>query len=159
MASTTTHAEAPQARDVTTTLHLSAEPAAVYAAVIDPRRWWSRTITGETDHVGAEFFFEVPGVHRTLFRITAAEPGRRVAWHAAEAWMGFVADPEEWTGTDVTFEIVPRGGGTDLHFTHRGLTPDVECYDACSTAWTSYLHASLANLAEGRPGDPNQEGR
>jgi uncharacterized protein YndB with AHSA1/START domain len=138
---------------------LNASPEVVFAAINDPRRWWSEQIDGVTDRIGGEFVFEVPGIHFTRFEITELDPGRAVAWHAAEARLSFVADTEEWTGTDVRFELTPQGEGTGLTFRHVGLTPDVECYDVCSVAWSSYLHGSLARLAEQGVGDPNQERR
>jgi uncharacterized protein YndB with AHSA1/START domain len=141
----------------TTTLQLAAEPHAVFEAVNDPRAWWSAGLEGVTDELGAEFVFEVPGIHFTRFRIIELEPDSRVVWHAEEARLTFVEDEEEWTGTDVRFELIPRDGGTELRFTHLGLVPEFECYDACSTAWSSYLHGSLARLAETGVGDPNQE--
>lgn len=141
----------------TTTLLLDATPAAVFDAVNDPRAWWSAGITGVTDRLGGEFVFEVPGIHFTRFRVTESVPGERVVWHAVEARLTFVADAEEWTGTDVRFDLTALDGGTELRFTHDGLVPEVECFDACSVAWTSYLHGSLGRLAVGDAGDPNQE--
>lgn len=144
-------------RSFTTTLALEAAPDAVFAAIADPRAWWSAGITGETSALGGEFVFEVPGIHFTRFTITDRVPGERVVWHASEARLSFVSDADEWTGTDVRFELTPREGGTELRFTHVGLVPRAECYDACTTAWTSYLHGSLARLAVTGIGDPNQE--
>lgn len=141
----------------TQTLLLDARPEAVFAAVANPRAWWSEQIEGVTDRLGGEFVFEVPGIHYTRFTITEFEPNAAVAWHTEEARLTFVADQEEWTGTDVLFELTPRDGRTELRFSHRGLVPEFECYDACSTAWSSYLAGSLARLAETGVGDPNQE--
>jgi hypothetical protein len=31
-------------------------------------------------------------------------------------------------------------------FTHEGLVQDVECYDACTDAWSGYILGSLRNL-------------
>ena len=50
---------------------------------------------------------------------------------------------DEWIGTQVIFEITEEGGRTQLVFTHKGLTPEMECYDACSSAWSQYLKEKL----------------
>jgi uncharacterized protein YndB with AHSA1/START domain len=141
----------------TVVLQLDALPAVVFRAIADPRRWWSEQIVGDTDRLGGSFVFEVPGIHFTRFTITRFEPDSLVVWHADEARLTFVADQGEWTGTEVRFELTPRDGGTELRFIHVGLVPDFECYEACSTAWSSYLSGSLARLAETGLGDPNQE--
>jgi len=141
----------------TTTLQLAADPHVVFEAINNPRRWWSADIEGVTDELDGEFVFQVPGIHFTRFRITELVPDRRVVWHAEEARLSFVADTEEWTGTDVHFDVTPNASGTELRFTHVGLVPESECYDACATAWTSYIRGSLAGLVQTGIGDPNQE--
>ena len=62
-------------------------------------------------------------------------PNTKVVWHVLANEFNFVKDKTEWTGTDVVFEIADRGDGTELRFTHLGLTPTYECYDVCSDAW------------------------
>jgi hypothetical protein len=147
-----------QAQDFTVGVRVAADPAATFAAVADPRGWWSRDIEGETDRLGGTFEFGVPGVHRSVQRISAFDPDRLVEWEVTDAELTFVADTREWVGTRIRFELAPAPeGATDVTFTHVGLTPDVECYDACSTAWTSYVTTSLRALAETGAGRPDQE--
>jgi hypothetical protein len=143
--------------DLTFTFHVDRTPLEAYAAVIDTRSWWSQTITGETDRVGGDFEYEVPGVHYSKIRVVELEPGVRVRWRVVDAHMTFVADPTEWTDTEVLFEFEPTTTGTRVRFTHFGLTPEVECYDACNTAWGSYVGTSLRGLIEDGVGLPNQE--
>lgn len=137
---------------------IDAPADAVFAAVANPRAWWSRDIVGDTDRLGAEFAFEVPGVHRSHQRVSAFEAPRLIAWDVVDAELTFVADPAEWVGTSIRFEISPADERhCALRFTHVGLTPDVECYDACSTAWRSYVTTSIRRLAETGTGAPDQE--
>jgi hypothetical protein len=73
--------------------------------------------------------------------------------------VGFTEDTTEWTGTDITFEITPKGGGTEACFTHVGLVPAYECFDSCSAAWNFYVASSLPSLITSGAGQPNpQEG-
>ena len=67
-------------------------------------------------------------------------------WHVVDARLTFVEDQTEWNGTDVVFEIAPKGDKTELRFTHAGLVPSVECYDGCSGAWGFYVNESLRSL-------------
>jgi hypothetical protein len=66
-------------------------------------------------------------------------PNERVVWHINEAFLNFTQEPGEWVGTDVTFEITPKGGETEMRFTHRGLVPELECFEACSITWGFYV--------------------
>ena len=60
---------------------------------------------------------------------------------------------QEWLGTTVEFDIVPAGSGTELRFRHAGLTPQLECWDACAAAWTSFM-ASIETFAKTGAGTP-----
>ncbi|GAB3165562.1 hypothetical protein GCM10027059_23330 [Myceligenerans halotolerans] len=60
-----------------------------------------------------------------------------------------------WTGSDIVFDIAPTADGTELRFTHVGLVPDVECFDACSTAWLHFIDGSLRSLISTGEGLPD----
>jgi len=130
-------------------------PDQVFAAVTNPRGWWSEQIHGPTDQLGAEFTYHYRDVHRARFKITELVPGKKVVWHVVENYFDFVADKSEWTDTDVVFEINEQGDKTELRFTHIGLVPAYECYNVCSDAWGSYVKGSLRSLITTGKGQPN----
>lgn len=130
-------------------------PEQAFAAITDVRGWWSGTITGPTDVLGATFSYTVPDIHWSEFRITELVPGRRVAWLVTDSFLSFPADKEEWTGTTVVFDITERDGRTEVRFTHEGLRPQDECYDVCSRAWGEYVNGSLRDLIVAGTGRPN----
>jgi hypothetical protein len=43
-------------------------------------------------------------------------------------------------------------------FTHIGLVPEYECYEACNQGWTHYIQNSLKSLIETGKGLPNAKG-
>ena len=149
------------AASYTTSFIVDNSPAEVVEAVIHPRSWWSTDIEGNTDRAGEEFVFEVPGVHYSKILVTELVPGELVVWRVVDATIHFVADQDEWTGTELRFELTTTAGGTELRFTHDGLVPGAECYDACSNAWSLYVGGSLRNLittGTGNPGsNPDEE--
>ena len=134
------------ARGYATSYTVEKSPEQVFDAVADVRSWWTGEIDGSTGEVGAEFGYRHPPQHYSLQRVTELEPGRRVVWKVIESHLSFISEPEEWTGSEIVFDIVPSDGGTELRFTHVGLMPDVECYGACSTAWSHYVSGSLRSL-------------
>lgn len=138
----------------TATFTVDQSPEEVFAAVTNVRGWWSEEIVGDTAILGDEFVFEVANTHYSKFRLTEVVPNERVVWHTLEARIEFVDDKDEWTGTDIVFDISQEGGKTRLDFTHVGLAPAVECYDLCSDAWASYIRGSLRNLITTGKGAP-----
>lgn len=145
--------------DFTTSLLVDQTPEAVFNAVTNVRGWWSEGIVGDTEKQGDEFVFEVKGVHYSKQKLTEVIPNKRVVWLVTESNMTFIKKHDEWTGTEVIFDISQEGDKTKLTFTHKGLVPQVECYNACSPAWTQYIQHSLLQLITTGKGDPNLEGR
>lgn len=142
-------------RGYSTSYVVEQSPAEVYDAVLDVPAWWTGEIEGRADQVGAEFTYRHPPQHYSRQRVEALEPGRKVVWRVTDSYLAFVSDPEEWTGSEIVFELTAVPDGTELRFTHVGLVADVECYDACSTAWLHYINASLRSLITTGAGLPD----
>jgi uncharacterized protein YndB with AHSA1/START domain len=143
-------------RGYTTSYVVEQSPAEVFAAIQDVGAWWTGEIEGRADEVGAEFSYRHGPVHHSVQRVVELEPGRLVVWRVTDSHLSFATPPSEWTGTEIVFDLAPAGSGTELRFTHVGLVPDVDCYDACSTGWSHYVNGSLRSLittGEGLP-DP-----
>lgn len=145
-ASSTTQDAAHSDRGYTTTFTVRQAPQEVYAAVLDAPTWWTGEVEGSTDRIGAEFSYRHGDQHFSRQRVVELDPGRRVVWQVVDSHLSFISEPEEWTGSEIIFDIAVVPGGTELTFTHVGLMPDVECYGACSVAWRHYVNGSLHNL-------------
>lgn len=72
-------------------------------------------------------------------------------------YFSFTEDRTEWKGTEITFEVTDKGDETEVRFTHRGLTPEYECFDVCSNSWGSYINGSLKRLITTGKGRPNRK--
>jgi hypothetical protein len=144
-----------KAAGFTTTITVDQSPQEVFDAINDVRGWWSGEIEGSTDELGAVFTYRYKGLHRSTQTITELVPAKKIAWHVSEARLNFVADKDEWNGTDIVFEITRRADGTELRFTHVGLVPAFQCYGDCSGAWGFYINESLRNLITTGKGEPN----
>lgn len=140
--------------DYSVSLTVDQSPQEVFDAINNVRGWWSEEIEGRTDRLGAEFRYQYQDLHRSTQKITELVPGRKVVWRVLDARIEFVSDKTEWNGTDVVFEIVPKGKQTELQFTHVGLHPSIECYGKCSGAWGFYINESLRQLITTGKGQP-----
>lgn len=130
----------------TTSFTVAQSPEAAFAAINNPRAWWSGEFDGDAGHLGDVFSYRYKDIHYSKQEVTELVPGKRVAWHVLEGTLSFVADKTEWAGTTITFDIARAGETTMVTFTHVGLKPAVECYDTCSDAWTSLIQDSLRQL-------------
>lgn len=130
-------------------------PQDVFEAVTNPRGWWSQAIEGDTDRLGAVFYFHYRDVHRCTLKVTELVPGKKVVWRVLHNEFNFVKDRTEWIGSEIVFDIVSNGDTTELRFTHVGLAPADECYEVCSHAWGSYIPGSLRDLVVEGKGRPN----
>jgi uncharacterized protein YndB with AHSA1/START domain len=132
----------------TTTFLSDQTPDAIFQAITDVRGWWTGDvqIAGSAAKLGDEFTYTYRDVHYCKQKITELVPGEKITWHVLEANLSFTEDPAEWAGTDITFEVTPKDGQTEVRFTHLGLVPEFECFDRCSSAWGFYINGSLRHL-------------
>jgi hypothetical protein len=52
---------------------------------------------------------------------------------------------KKWLDTKVIFDIFEKENSTYLQFTHEGLNTQLECFNACSNAWSVLIQQSLAH--------------
>ncbi|HEX8545307.1 MAG TPA: SRPBCC domain-containing protein [Cytophagaceae bacterium] len=140
------------------TINLFSEqtPEQVFQTINNVGGWWSgyygEQIKGNTQNLNDEFSFTAgEGAHFSQHKLIEVIPNQKIVWLTTDSYLNFIEKGNEWTGTKVIFEIAAKENNIQLTFTHEGLTPDIECYEACSTAWTSYLNNKLSPLInEGR---------
>jgi len=142
-------------RNYTTNFTVDQTPEEVFNAINNVRGWWSEEIEGSTDKLGEEFKYHFKDVHRCTMKITELVPNEKVVWLVLDNYFSFTKDKNEWKGTKITFEISKKGDKTEVHFTHVGLVPEYECYNACSDGWSTYINGSLRDLITTGKGKPN----
>ena len=105
--------------------------------------WWTRTVEGDSTPGGQlRFFFGYPQPAATM-EIRELTPNERVVWRCVQG-------PDEWVGTDLTFEVKPADGETALVFTHASWREPVEFMHHCSTKWGQFLLGLKAGLEGGQ---------
>ncbi|WP_207510971.1 SRPBCC family protein [Longitalea luteola] len=147
-----------QQQDFSTTVLVNKTPSEVFSAINNPRGWWSEEIAGNTNQVNEVFEYHFEDIHYCKVKILELVPNKKVVWQILENDFNFTQDKTEWIDTKVVFDIATEGDKTKLVFTHIGLVPEYECYDACHQGWTHYIQTSLKNYINTGSGQPNKTG-
>lgn len=145
MSTTQTNAETRDFESVTT---FEAAPDEVLAALTSDEAisgWWGVTVGNPAKGQRFEVGF---GSEKGMELEALADGPSRVEWHVLTS-----PYTPEWHGTSIVFELAPAEAGTELTFRHRGLTPQLECFDMCHEGWTHYL-ASLVDYVDRGEGQP-----
>lgn len=141
-------------KNFTTVIVVDKSPEQVFDAVNNVTAWWTENLTGKSQKMNDEFDVHFGDVHYSRQKLIEVIPGKKVVWLITDSRLNFIKDKSEWTNTKISFDITPQGDKTALRFTQWGLTPEVECYDACSNAWGDYVNNSLRNLINTGRGNP-----
>lgn len=147
-------------QDLTLSYTVPRSPREVFEAIRDVRGWWSEGLEGPSAEVGDEFRYRHEQIHDSRQRVIESTPGRTIAWRVLDAHLSFAAHPDEWKDTTIRFDLAETPGGTTLRFTHQGLRPSCDCYEACSKGWSFYIGESLLRrLTTGRGSPDTRERR
>ena len=142
-------------RDYTISFTVAQSPDVAFAAIGNVRGWWSQEISGDTGRVGDVFAYRYQDLHRCQIAVMEAIPGKTVVWRVLDNYFSFTRDETEWKDTDIVFDIRNKDGLTEVTFTHRGLVPSYECFEACSQGSRMYVEGSLRDLIMTGQGRPN----
>lgn len=134
--------------DFTATLLVDQSPSEAFNSILNVRKWWTAEpgIEGSTKKLGDEFIYRYKDLHFSKQKMTEFIPGKKVVWTILDSSLNFLKNKKEWNGTKIKFDIAKKGDKTEVRFTHMGLIPEIECYDACSSGWSYYINGSLKKL-------------
>ena len=142
--------------DYTKQIHISATPEKVFdtlTAIEEFAAWWAPA-TGSAAQAG-ELQITFDGFDDpVLMRVRQATRPSTVIWDV-EATKIF----PEWVGSAPSFTLSPSStGGCDLRFEHKGVNPQLECYEMCREGWDQYM-LSLRDYIETGTGNPFSQAR
>jgi hypothetical protein len=133
-------------QDFSTTILVDQTPSEIFNAINNPQLWWSGEIKGNAKKLNDEFTYRYKDLHMSKQRIVEMIPDQKVVWLVFDSDINYVVDKREWTNTKIIFEIEEKDNKTQLRFTHVGLVPEIECFDACSNSWSQLIQQGLFTL-------------
>jgi hypothetical protein len=139
----------------TTTITVDTDITGAFNSIKNFRAWWSEEIEGNTDNLGATFFYHYKDVHLCKIKLIEMVADKKLVYLVTDNAFSFTNDKTEWINTKLIFDLSTKGNKTSIVFTHEGLVPEYECYDVCNDAWTSYIQGSLKDYIETGKGKPN----
>ena len=142
-------------QDYTTSIMVDATAHEAFKSINSVTKWWTENLEGSSQKLNDEFTVRFGDVHVSKQKLVEVIPDKKIVWLVTDSRLNFVEDKHEWTKTKISFEIEEKGGKTQIHFTHLGLVPEVECYDGCRKGWNQYIKGSLFKLlteGKGKPG-------
>lgn len=115
--------------------------------------WWKNDFTGSAEKLNDKFTVPFGEPSFVDFIVSDFEAGKKIAWKVTDCFLPWFKDKKEWNNTEVVFELSNEAGKTKIDFTHIGLVPEIECYDACEKGWNGHLTtlAKLINEDKGLP--------
>ena len=133
---------------------VDADEHEVFESINNVTLWWTENLEGSSQKLDDEFSVRFGDVHFSKQKLIEVIPGKKVVWLVTDSKLNFIKYKREWTGTSISFEIFVKDGKTLIQFTHHGLVPMIEYFNACSSAWSDYINNSLRNLVNTGKGQP-----
>jgi uncharacterized protein YndB with AHSA1/START domain len=140
--------------DFTAVVGLPVDPDTVmgwFTSAAGVSRWWGPT---EGDGSVGGTLVTSFGEHGVNAMRVLETGTRRVVWESVVPEGSTpTGHTQEWLGTRMEFDVAPAAVGTELRFRHVGLTPRLQCWEACVDAW-GYFMTSIEALARTGTGTP-----
>ena len=122
-------------------------------------RWWTAPDM-PIKRVGDVARFGFPPMESYwTFKAVELVPNKLVVLSCIDAYHLHEGMPDksktEWLDTQIVWSIESGEQLNSLHFEHRGLAPDLLCYEVCSAGWDFFYRQSLQEYLDTGVGRPH----
>ena len=139
------------------TLTVSQTANEVFKSINSVSRWWMENLEGDSENLNGVFTVDFGDNNFVTHKLIEVMPDKKVVWLVTDCYLSWFKDKTEWTNTKMSFEISTNDNKTQIHFTHIGLVPGIECYDMCVKGWDQYVKGSLLKLITEGKGQPQRK--
>jgi hypothetical protein len=117
--------------------------------------WWGKNVEGSPQKLNDIFTIRF-GETWVTFQVVDVVTDKRIEWEVTDCFLPWLTDKTEWKNNYLIWELSAQKDSTQIDFTHVGLIPEIECYDACHQGWNFHINESLFKLLTENQGLPDQ---
>jgi hypothetical protein len=141
-------------KSYSTDIEVKANPTDVFDHINNVPKWFKdKGFEGNSTKLNDEFIFcygNGDHAHYSKQKLIEVIPCKKVVWLVTDSKINWIENnKQEWTNTKIIFEIKTKGDKTEVHFTHEGLVPELECYSDCVLGWNMIIKEWLYNFITG----------
>ncbi len=144
-------------QNYTAAIEVEAPAEKAFEGINNVSDWWNENLEGNSKKLRDVFTVHFGGDNFVTHKLIEVIPNKKVVWLVNDCYLSWLKDKTEWNNTKMSFEISTNDNKTQIHFTHIGLVPEVECYDVCVKGWDQYVKGSLLKLITEGKGQPQNK--
>ena len=110
----------------------------------DIHLWWGNTSDFEFRE-GGRFTILFENGYWWTFKIMEFTPNKELIWKCIAGEPDF---NKEWIGHVLHWKIIESDTKTTINLLQIGLTPEIKCYETCSTTWDMFIEERLKQHLE-----------
>ncbi|MCL6293880.1 SRPBCC family protein [Jejuia spongiicola] len=121
-------------------IEFSSSPKQVFYALNDGiHNWWGKTSNSQFK-TGGQFTITFENEYWWTFKILEYTPNKELVWKCIGGEPNF---NKEWVGHVLHWQIEEKETKTILNFNQIGLTPELHCFEVCSSTWDMFITQKL----------------
>ncbi len=128
-----------------TSIETTANKKLIFSALNEELHAWWGNISNSNFETGGQFTITFENGYWWTFKILEHTPDKELVWKCIDGEPEF---NKEWIGHVLHWHIEEKDKKTILNFHQIGLTPNIACYDICSSTWNRFLTENLKNFVE-----------
>ena len=124
-------------------IEFTSSPKQIFHALNDGiNYWWGKT-SNSLFETGGQFTITFENGYWWTFKILEYSPNKELVWKCIDGEPEF---NKEWVGHVLHWQIEEKESNTVLNFNQIGLTPQLHCFDACSSTWDMFITQKLKSF-------------
>ncbi len=123
-----------------TKISVNASAVTVFNALNEGMNSWWGSISNSKFGANGQFTITFNNGYWWTFKIIEFTPNNELIWKCIDGEPEF---NKEWIGHVLHWQIAQDGDQTIIDFHQVGLTPELKCYDVCSSTWDMFITEKL----------------
>ena len=121
-------------------LEVNSSSQQVFKALTEDLHLWWGNISDSNFKEGGHFTILFDNGYWWTFKIMEFTPNKELIWKCIDGEPEF---NKEWIGHVLHWNITKSESKTTIKLIQIGLTPEIECYNVCSTTWDMFIGERL----------------